>query len=171
MIIHRFAMKYIIKVFPEIIIKSQSVRKRMIKVLDSNIRNVLRRENISVKIRNEWDKLIVRIDETESSGDVSNEHIVDILTRIPGIHAVLAVSPFPFSSLDDIYERTAEIWGPQLKGKTFCVRVKRRGTHRFTSIDVERHVGGLLNDNFEHGGVDLKNFDSGRCSESYFRRF
>lgn len=159
MIIHRFAMKYIIKVFPEIIIKSQSVRKRMIKVLDSNIRNVLRRENISVKIRNEWDKLIVRIDETESSGDVSNEHIVDILTRIPGIHAVLAVSPFPFSSLDDIYERTAEIWGPQLKGKTFCVRVKRRGTHRFTSIDVERHVGGLLNDNFEHGGVDLKNPD------------
>lgn len=79
-------MKYIIKVFPEIIIKSQSVRKRMIKVLDSNIRNVLRRENISVKIRNEWDKLIVRIDESESAGDLSNEHIVDILTRIPGIH-------------------------------------------------------------------------------------
>ena len=157
MIIHRFAMKYIIKVFPEIIIKSQSVRKRMIKVLDSNIRNVLRRENISVKIRNEWDKLIVRIDESESAGDLSNEHIVDILTRIPGIHAVLAVSPFPFSSLDDIYEKTAEIWGAKLKGKTFCVRVKRRGTHSFTSIDVERHVGGLLNDNFEHGGVDLKN--------------
>lgn len=159
MIIHRFAMKYIIKVFPEIIIKSQSVRKRMIKVLDSNIRNVLRRENISVKIRNEWDKLIVRIDESESAGDLSNEHIVDILTRIPGIHAVLAVSPFPFSSLDDIYEKTAEIWGAKLKGKTFCVRVKRRGTHSFTSIDVERHVGGLLNDNFEHGGVDLKNPD------------
>ena len=150
-------MKYIIKVFPEIIIKSQSVRKRMIKVLDSNIRNVLRRENITVKIRNEWDKLIVRVDEASSQGDVSNENVSALLTRIPGIQTVLAVSPFAFSSLDDIYQKTAEVWGSQLKGKTFCVRVKRRGTHDFTSIDVERYVGGMLNDNFENGGVDLKN--------------
>ncbi|MDU7098577.1 MAG: hypothetical protein E6314_09240, partial [Enterobacter sp.] len=35
-------MKFIIKLFPEITIKSQSVRLRFIKILTGNIRNVLK---------------------------------------------------------------------------------------------------------------------------------
>ncbi len=152
-------MKYIIKLFPEIIIKSQSVRRRMIKILDSNIRNVLRRDNVFLKIRNEWDKLILRVDEEKTEVVPDNEKMLDYLTRIPGIQSVLAVSPFPFTSLQDIYEHTAAIYGERLKNKIFCVRVKRRGTHPFSSIDVEQFVGGNLHDNFENGGVNLKHPD------------
>ncbi|MGL6052961.1 MAG: hypothetical protein ACRC16_23800, partial [Aeromonas salmonicida] len=36
-------MKFIIKLFPEITIKSKSVRQRFTKMLQGNIRNVLRR--------------------------------------------------------------------------------------------------------------------------------
>lgn len=39
--------------------------------------------------------------------------------------------------------------------KTFCVRVKRRGKHEFTSIEVERYVGGGLNQHIESAKVKL----------------
>ena len=51
------------------------------------------------------------------------------------------------------------LWRDQLEGKTFCVRVKRRGKHDFSSIDVERYVGGGLNQHIESGRVKLTNPD------------
>ncbi|WP_348224001.1 THUMP domain-containing protein, partial [Bacillus subtilis] len=46
-----------------------------------------------------------------------------------------------------------------LEGKSFCVRVKRRGKHSFSSQDVERYVGGGLNQHIESARVQLKNPD------------
>ncbi|HBW9844604.1 TPA: tRNA 4-thiouridine(8) synthase ThiI, partial [Klebsiella pneumoniae] len=46
-----------------------------------------------------------------------------------------------------------------LEGKTFCVRVKRRGKHEFTSIEVERYVGGGLNQHIETARVKLTDPD------------
>ncbi len=43
------------------------------------------------------------------------------------------------------------------QGKTFCVRVKRRGKHDFSSIDVERYVGGGLNQHIESACQKLTN--------------
>lgn len=59
-------MKYIIKLFPEMIVKSKTVRQRMTKVLQSNIRNVFTRRGIICHVRIEWDKLVVRVDPVES---------------------------------------------------------------------------------------------------------
>ena len=42
-------MKFIIKLFPEITIKSQSVRLRFIKILTGNIRNVLKHYDETLK--------------------------------------------------------------------------------------------------------------------------
>ena len=36
-------MKFIVKLFPEIMIKSETVRKRFAKILTSNIRNILQK--------------------------------------------------------------------------------------------------------------------------------
>ncbi|MEZ9268432.1 tRNA uracil 4-sulfurtransferase ThiI, partial [Vibrio splendidus] len=44
-------------------------------------------------------------------------------------------------------------------GKTFSVRAKRRGKHDFTSIELERYVGGGLNQAVESAKVKLKNPD------------
>ena len=39
------------------------------------------------------------------------------------------------------------------------VRVKRKGKHEFSSIEIERYVGGGLNQNFPSKGVRLSNPD------------
>ena len=136
-------MKFIIKLFPEIMIKSDSVRKRFIKILTSNIRNVLLRETENVAVIRNWDFIEVRAKVAEEA-----PMVLDLLQRTPGIHHILEVEEYPF-------EKTLAQVRSQLEGKTFCVRVRRKGKHEFRSLDVERYVGGGLNQHIESARVKL----------------
>lgn len=149
-----FPNLFLIKLFPEIIIKSQSVRKAMIRQLNNNIKNVLKHHGIESEITSGWDKILVRTGE-----DTDRQAQIRLLTEIPGIHAVLDVKRSRFTDMHDIYLQTQELYRDQLKGKTFCVRVKRRGDHEFSSMDVEKYVGGGLNQHTDAAGVKLKNPD------------
>lgn len=143
-------MKFIIKLFPEITIKSQSVRLRFIKMLTGNIRNVLKHYQENLAVTRHWDHIIVR-----AKDESQREAVRDALTRIPGIHHILEVEDAPFTSLHNIFEQALEMYRERLQGKTFCVRVKRRGKHDFSSIEVERYVGGGLNQHIESAKVKL----------------
>ncbi|NDJ58678.1 tRNA 4-thiouridine(8) synthase ThiI [Enterobacteriaceae bacterium 4M9] len=147
-------MKFIIKLFPEITIKSQSVRLRFIKILTGNIRNVLKHYDESLAVVRHWDHIEVR-----AKDEAQRPAIRDALTRIPGIHHVLEVEDAPYTSLHNIFEQALALYREQLEGKTFCVRVKRRGKHEFTSIEVERYVGGGLNQHIESAKVKLTHPD------------
>ena len=143
-------MKFIIKLFPEIMIKSDSVRKRFIKILTSNIRNVLLRETENVAVIRNWDFIEVRAKVAEEA-----PMVLDLLQRTPGIHHILEVEEYPFETMHDIFEQTLAQVRPQLENKTFCVRVRRKGKHEFRSLDVERYVGGGLNQHIESARVKL----------------
>ncbi|MCG8155579.1 tRNA 4-thiouridine(8) synthase ThiI [Brenneria goodwinii] len=143
-------MKFIIKLFPEITIKSQSVRLRFIKILTGNIRNVLKNYDETLAVVRHWDHIEVR-----AKDESQHEAIRDALTRIPGIHHILDVEESTYTSVHDIFEQTLALYRAQLEGKTFCVRVKRRGKHEFSSQDVERYVGGGLNQHIETAKVNL----------------
>ncbi|MDU4746460.1 thiamine biosynthesis protein ThiI [Pantoea sp. AN62] len=147
-------MKFIIKLFPEITIKSPSVRLRFIKILASNIRNVLKTVSDEIAVVRYWDHIEVR-----SKNPALGEIIPDELTRIPGIHHVLAVEDLEYTDIHHIFEQTLAQYRDSLEGKSFCVRVKRRGKHSFSSQDVERYVGGGLNQHIESARVQLKNPD------------
>ncbi|TCK01740.1 [ThiS-adenylate] sulfurtransferase [Volucribacter psittacicida] len=143
-------MKFIIKLFPEIMIKSDSVRKRFIKILTSNIRNVLTRFDEQVAVVRHWDYIEVR-----SKNHENFDGLIEQLQRIPGIHHFLAVEEKPFSSLHDIFEKTLAEVASQLENKTFCVRVRRKGKHDFNSLDAERYIGGGLNQHIPSAKVKL----------------
>ncbi|CUX96429.1 tRNA uracil 4-sulfurtransferase ThiI [Candidatus Doolittlea endobia] len=147
-------MKFITKLFPEITIKSQSVRLRFIKILTSNIRNILKHCDKSVTVVRHWDHIEVR-----ARNEQYRSLVADALTRIPGIHQILAVEERPWKDMHDIYLQTLAMYRERLVGKSFCVRVKRRGMHDFTSQDVERYVGGGLNQNVDNTRVNLSHPD------------
>ena len=147
-------MKFIIKLFPEITIKSPSVRLRFIKILASNIRNVLKTVSDDIAVVRYWDHIEVR-----SKNAALADIIPDELSRIPGIHHVLAVEDREYTDIHHIFEQTLAQYRDSLEGKSFCVRVKRRGKHSFSSQDVERYVGGGLNQHIESARVQLKNPD------------
>ena len=135
-------------------IKSESVRKRFIKVLTGNIRNVLNKHDDTLAVVRHWDYIEVRSKLTEN-----RPHLIELLQRIPGIHHFLEVDEKPFTDLHDIFEQTLQEVGTQLENKTFCVRVKRKGKHNFSSIEAERYIGGGLNQHIATAKVKLTNPD------------
>ena len=147
-------MKFIVKLFPEIMIKSESVRKRFVKILTSNIRNVLTKHDDTVTVVKHWDYIEVR-----STIEAFFPILIELLQRSPGIHHFLQVEETPFSSHHDVFEQTLSDVASQLENKTFCVRVKRKGKHEFTSIEAERYIGGGLNQHIASAKVQLKNPD------------
>ena len=149
-------MKFIVKLFPEITIKSKSVRKRFIKLLEGNLRNVLKRVEPECKVMRGWDKIEVMT--PELAGE-KLEQVIQVLTSTPGIVQIQQVKVVEFETLDDIYQHTRPVVEEQIRGKTFCVRVKRSGKHEYTSTDIERYVGGGLNQNCESAGVRLSRPD------------
>ncbi len=112
-------MKFIIKLFPEITIKSRSVRIRFIKILTGNIRNTLKNDFGKIAIVRHWDYIEVRAKDKSQTDQVR-----DALTRIPGIHFILEVDDRPYTDLHNIFEQTLDMYRDKLEGKTFCVRVE-----------------------------------------------
>jgi thiamine biosynthesis protein ThiI len=149
-------MKFIVKFFPEITIKSRVVRQQMARQLRDNLRALLKPIDPAIVIEREWDKLTVV---TQLHGIQVRQDMIDVLGNTPGIAYFLDVLEFPFVDLADTYEKTAALWQGRLRDKTFAVRCKRSGEHTFNSLDVERHIGGLLNEHSGARGVDLRNPD------------
>ena len=135
-------------------IKSESVRKRFIKILTGNIRNVLNKHDDTLAVVRHWDYIEVRSKLTEN-----RPLLIELLQRIPGIHHFLEVDEKPFTDLHDIFEQTLQDVGSLLENKTFCVRVKRKGKHNFSSIEAERYIGGGLNQHIATAKVKLTNPD------------
>lgn len=147
-------MKLIVKVFPEITIKSRPVRKRFIRQLSKNIRNVLKDIDPELKVDGVWDNLEVV---TRIEDERLQREIIDRLSCTPGITHFLQVEEYPLGDFDDIVEKCKAHYGHLLAGKRFAVRCKRGGHHDFTSMDVDRYVGSQLRQQCGAAGIDLKN--------------
>ncbi|WP_061291484.1 tRNA uracil 4-sulfurtransferase ThiI [Azotobacter vinelandii] len=145
-------MKLIVKVFPEITIKSPPVRKRFIRQLAKNIRTVLRDLDPELAVTGVWDNLEV---ETAVEEPRLLREMIERLCCTPGIAHFLEVHEYPLGDLDDILEKCKRHYAGQLPGKIFAVRCKRAGRHPFTSMEVERYVGGCLRQQCGAAGVSL----------------
>lgn len=145
-------MHFIVKVFPEIIMKSAPVRKRFIKQLRDNLRHLLQPLGANIQVSRDWEK--VQVQAPGADENLINQ-VADVLARTPGIANFARVQAYPLGDLDDILAKTHRHWAEALAGKTFCVRVKRTGQHEFSSIDVERYVGGGLLHQSQAAGVNL----------------
>ncbi|EJE8668153.1 tRNA uracil 4-sulfurtransferase ThiI [Vibrio vulnificus] len=147
-------MKFIVKPHPEIFVKSESVRKRFTKILESNIRIIIQNRTESVAVFNRRDHI-----EVSANSHQYYQQVLEILTTTPGIQQVLEVKQSGFKDLHDIYEQVLDLSRERIENKTFVVRAKRRGKHDFTSIELERYVGGGLNQSVESASVKLHNPD------------
>ncbi|MDC9720528.1 MAG: tRNA 4-thiouridine(8) synthase ThiI, partial [Gammaproteobacteria bacterium] len=145
-------MKFIVKLFPEITIKSRPVRKRFIQRLQSNLQIILQRIEPKIKVKGLWDRVDI---ECPPEADGLYEDIVMALGDTPGIAHIIEVQEYPLESFDQILGIVKQVWGERLAGKRFVVRVKRSGQHDFTSNDMERYMGGGLLQQTDALKVDL----------------
>ena len=72
-------IKFIVKLHAEIAVKSKSVRKRFTKILESNIKNVLRRVDDRAWVQRNWDFIDVKVSLE------NREACIEALGCIPGV--------------------------------------------------------------------------------------
>lgn len=148
-------MHFVIKLFPEIFVKSQAVRRHQIEAVRKNLVRALRSRlsGLKFEVRSDWEKLELRVEESDSQ---LQSKIQDVLASLPGIEKFSEIVAFQFSDLDEICEKAGGFFAPRVDGKNIAVRVKRSGNHQFKSTDLERKLGGWLLANTGAKGVDLK---------------
>ncbi len=144
--------KFIIKFFPEIMVKGTKAKRQMIDQLLGNLKKLLGKIDESVSFKKFFDKIEVVC---------SIEYVTEIrlkLQETPGIEVVQeAIQIDNMNSLDDIKVVVNEYMYKEIIGKTFVVRAKRTGTQDFKSTHIEQTVGGyMLAKNPETKGVKLK---------------
>ncbi|MDP5134515.1 tRNA uracil 4-sulfurtransferase ThiI [Rheinheimera baltica] len=149
-------IEFIIKLHPEIAIKSKSVRKRQTLLLERNIKTIVLRVDSNIDVKNSYDHLTIRYPGDELA---IKQQLVERLSCIPGIMQFSEMQSSSFTSLHDIYEQVALVYADQLENKSFCVRVRREGKHTFSSIEAERYIGGGLNQLVSTARVQLKKPD------------
>jgi len=142
--------KFIVKFFPEIMVKGSSAKRQMVGQLYNNLVKLLHAIDETIHIKKFSDKIEV----------VTAIKVVDAvrsrLLNTPGIELVLEALQYDnFTTIDQIKEKVLEVIGDDLAGKTFVVRVKRVGTHTFKSSEIERTVGGYVLAHSEAKSVDL----------------
>ncbi len=119
--------------FSEIFTKTEKVRKVFLNILKKNLESAFERENFKGKVILKRDKFIVEASEYR-----------DFFERIFGIKKILVVNEIDFKDLKDLKKKIKKLMGDKVKGKTFGVRVKRKGKHNFNSLQAEREIGGEL---------------------------
>lgn len=142
-------MKFIIKLFPEIMVKGNAVKKKMVNQLHFNLKTLLSRKLSEVETKRYWDKIEVFCTKEQGS------QVRDILLKTPGIEQVLEVEQSCAKTLEEIAEKVAEYAVPKIENKTFVIRAKRTGTHDFSSFDMERFIGAYCFQKGNPKGVDL----------------
>lgn len=143
-------MSYLLKMSPEIMIKSRQVRRNMSRHLASNVRTIVRRHAPEARVKDAWDHLHLRRVSPSAT-------LTAMLARIPGIHEVQLVDLLTYQSFEATRDLVVAHWADSLRGQRFRVSVKRSGRdHDFSSPELERYLGAALLAASPGSSVNLK---------------
>lgn len=133
-------MRFVIKLSPEIIVKSAPVRRRFIRQLRRNLKTLLAPLADELSITGSWD----RIEVSAQGDDRAQADVADMLARVPGIASYARVAVYPLGDFDAMADQAWNHYRDLLPGRSFVVRVKRSGQHPFSSPELERELGTRL---------------------------
>ncbi|MFX1275032.1 MAG: THUMP domain-containing protein [Promethearchaeota archaeon] len=139
--------------YNEIWLKSTKVKIRMLKTLMRNMKNMLNRAQIPFL------KYQLSKDSTRIFYFFKNEYLAEVVAIFKKVFGIHSFSPAlrTSSNIKNISEKAIEVAEQILKnGDTFALRVKRSGTHDYSSKDIARQVGQDIIDHFLNTNIQLK---------------
>ena len=130
----------------EVYLKSRRTLDKFMRLIVANLRRGLDLEGIEASVRRSGHHEL-SIETLEFSAAAA------VAARTFGVNRVEWVQAVQFDSLEQLSKQVAEMWRERVRGRTFAVRVRRRGTHEWSSKDAEIEMGSLLLD--DSAGVNL----------------
>jgi len=134
---------YLIR-YGELALKSRQVRKRFLAQLEENLRAGLARKGIFHRLTVDWSRAFLESDDPRAGL---------VLSRCFGLSSFSRAERRGFGSIGDIIDEGERIFSDRVTSKRFAVRARRRGSHPFSSQDIERELGARLLP--RSSGVDL----------------
>lgn len=116
--------------YGEIGIKSKSVRATFERKLVERIEEQLVRRGMEAEVVRDWGRIMLRASDVEKALDAL-AHTFGVVSASPAVECKATPEGVAEEVLSLMRERLA-------KGASFAVRVKRSGTHTFTSLDVAK---------------------------------
>ncbi|PKN13945.1 MAG: tRNA 4-thiouridine(8) synthase ThiI, partial [Deltaproteobacteria bacterium HGW-Deltaproteobacteria-24] len=112
--------KFIVKFFPEIMIKGASAKRQMIAQLNGNLQKLLGRISQEITLKKFFDKI-----EVVCPIEVVTEVRIKLL-ETPGVELVLEALQFDnITTLDQIKVIVNDVMAKEIQNKSFVVRAKR----------------------------------------------
>tara|TARA_B110000908_G_scaffold157261_1_gene197212 strand:+ start:5480 stop:6943 length:1464 start_codon:yes stop_codon:yes gene_type:complete len=145
-------MKLIVKLQSKITLETRPVRQRFIKVLESNIRNLLRR--VDKQINTGINLLDIEIN-TDNNNIDNRLALIDSLKRIPGISHFTEVKRYEFIDPKDILDKTLAVHAKTIENKSFCLQIKKIGTQDFNLSQIEQYVLRGLTESVKNTKLEL----------------
>lgn len=150
-------MKFIVKPFSEILIKSKPVRKKYLNFLQTNCNLAFKKIDPNIKARFFRDRQEITVWSELSLFQFNN--LIKTLSRMPWIESFLEVVEYDFQDISEIFEKASDFYLDSIMWKSFVVRVKRTWNHTFKSTDAERYIWWGLLKRWANSKVSLKNPD------------
>ncbi|MFP4079307.1 MAG: tRNA uracil 4-sulfurtransferase ThiI [Ectothiorhodospira sp.] len=133
----------IIRQSPEMHLKSWRTRRKFRNALRRNLRAAL--GGIPHGLRVDQGRLLLRTPEPEAA--------TEVLTRVFGISSFSPVEAMVQGEVEAICRVAEERFTEVVRGRTYAVRCTRQGEKRFSTQEIERRVGAVLDG---PGRVDLE---------------
>lgn len=146
----RFEHVIIVRIAPEIMLKSASTRKMFDKLLMSNLEQALNAKQVEFQFIKHEGRFEVHTNQREDA--------IFAISHTFGVSNFSPVERIVDGGLEAHKEAAVDLYKDKVAGKSFAVRIKRLGHLRKTSsVDMEREIGGAL---YEYARkVDLTNPD------------
>ncbi len=128
-------MQVLVRVAPEINLKSPRVKSRFLNILIKNMRAALAQAGVAYTIENRWSRLYVTID-TKAG--------IAALSRVFGIASLSPIEHFCEPRLEVMKAIIVDKYKDEVAGKSLCIRVKRSQVSGFSSLDAEVALGSEL---------------------------
>lgn len=132
----------------DIYLKSRNTQKHLIKRIRRNLETAVR----SAGYIGSMTRIGTHRFELEASWETVDE-VRSSAVRVFGVSSVDTVTNVAFDDISDLAEAVGQLAMASVSGRTFAARVKRRGSHDWSSVDLARLIGSELHST--SAGVDL----------------
>lgn len=130
----------ILRLSPELMLKSAPVRRQFQDVLRRNLKTLLSREGVSFDLDQSRGRMLLRVPAAQQA------RVLDLLPKVFGLGGFSPVERVVPADLEVIKTACRETFGARLRGHTYAVRAKRTGPRTLSTRDLEIQVGAALNE-------------------------
>lgn len=128
-------MKILVRLSPDLTIKSDRVRAKFVSRMLRNINSAFMTQGIVAKVERQWSRLFVHTEDGRA---------VEVLRHIFGILSISVIEHECEADLERVVALATEAYADLVRGKSFAVRARRVGDHGYTSMDLSVALGTKL---------------------------